>query len=119
MDDPFRKADEILEEVKDKEITYSIVDFRAECSSEKYALGFYLDGRVDAIVGTHTHVPTCDQMVLPRKTLYISDIGMSGIVESVLGVEKEIIIEINRLEAFSKEMVEDEYILQKYNIDEY
>lgn len=92
VDDPFRKADEILDEVKDEEFVFSVLDFHAEASSEKYAMAFYLDGRVDAVVGTHTHVPTCDQMVLPRKSLYISDIGMTGIIDSVLGVEKEIII---------------------------
>ena len=92
VDDPFRAADEILLQYKDEDIAFSIVDFHAECSSEKYALGFYLDGRVGAVVGTHTHVPTCDQMVLPQKTLYLSDIGMTGIVDSVLGVEKDIII---------------------------
>lgn len=92
VDDPFRTADEILLQYKDEDIAYTIVDFHAECSSEKYALGFYLDGRVDAVVGTHTHVPTCDQMMLPKKTLYLSDIGMTGIVDSVLGVEKDIII---------------------------
>lgn len=93
VDDPFRTADEILHQYKNDDIAFSIVDFHAECSSEKYALGFYLDGRVGAIVGTHTHVPTCDQMELPQKTLYLSDIGMTGVVDSVLGVEKEIIIE--------------------------
>lgn len=93
LDDPFRTADEILQQYKDEDIAFSIVDFHAECSSEKYALGFYLDGRVGAVLGTHTHVPTCDAMVLPQKTLYLSDIGMTGVVDSVLGVEKEIIIE--------------------------
>ena len=92
VDDPFRKADEILEEVEGEDIAFSIVDFHAEATSEKYAFGFYLDGRVGAILGTHTHVPTCDQRVLPRKSLYISDIGMTGIIDSVLGVEKDIII---------------------------
>jgi len=92
VDDPFRTADEILLQFKSEDIAYTIVDFHAECSSEKVALGFYLDGRVDAVVGTHTHVPTCDQMTLPQKTLYLSDIGMTGIVDSVLGVEKDIII---------------------------
>jgi metallophosphoesterase (TIGR00282 family) len=93
VDDPFRKADEILEEVGQEDIAFSLVDFHAEATSEKYAFGFYLDGRVGAILGTHTHVPTCDQRVLPRKSLYISDVGMTGIIDSVLGVEKEIIIE--------------------------
>lgn len=93
LDDPFRTVDQILEENKDKNVSLTLVDFHAECSSEKYALAFYLDGRVDAIVGTHTHVPTCDHMVLPNKTLFVSDVGMTGIVDSVLGVEKNIIID--------------------------
>jgi len=92
VDDPFRAADEILEKYQDQDIAFTLVDFHAEASSEKYALGFYLDGRVDAVVGTHTHVPTCDNMVLPKGTLFVSDIGMTGIVDSVLGVEKDIII---------------------------
>ena len=57
-----------------------------------HSLGFYLDGKVDAIVGTHTHVPTCDQMVLPKGTLYITDVGMCGAVDSSLGVKAEITI---------------------------
>jgi len=93
LDDPFRKVDEILEDHKDKDISYIIVDFHAEATSEKAALGFYLDGRVGAVVGTHTHVPTCDNRVLPKGTLFVSDIGMTGIIDSVLGVEKEIIID--------------------------
>lgn len=92
LDDPFRKADEILQKYEHENIVYRIIDFHAECSSEKYALAFYLDGRVDAIVGTHTHVPTCDQMALPRGTLFVSDVGMTGIIDSVLGVEKDVII---------------------------
>ncbi len=92
VDDPFRAADKILEKYKDEDISLTIVDFHAEASSEKYALAFYLDGKVDAIVGTHTHVPTCDNIALPQKTLYISDIGMTGVIDSVLGVEKDIII---------------------------
>jgi len=93
VDDPFRKADEILDIYKDEDIAYTILDFHAEATSEKAALGFYLDGRVNAVLGTHTHVPTCDQRVLPKGTLFITDIGMTGIVDSVLGVEKDIIIE--------------------------
>ena len=93
VDDPFRKADEILEIYGSEDVSYAILDFHAEATSEKTALGFYLDGRVNAVLGTHTHVPTCDQRVLPKGTLYITDIGMTGIVDSVLGVEKDIIIE--------------------------
>jgi 2',3'-cyclic-nucleotide 2'-phosphodiesterase len=91
LDDPFRKVDSILEEHKNKDISATIVDFHAEATSEKYALGFYLDGRVDAVVGSHTHVPTCDNRVLPNGTLYVTDVGMTGNIDSVLGVKKEIV----------------------------
>ena len=94
LDDPFRKADEILGKFKDTGPLITIVDMHAEATSEKMALGFYLDGRVTAIVGTHTHIPTCDARVLPKGTLYVTDIGMTGNVDSVLGVKKEIIISL-------------------------
>lgn len=89
-DDPFRKADELLNEIKAKII---FVDIHAEATSEKISLGWYLDGRVTAVVGTHTHVPTADERVLPGGTAYITDVGMSGPYDSVIGVKKEIIIE--------------------------
>lgn len=91
LNDPFTTADQILEEHKD--IKYKLIDFHAEATSEKAALAHYLDGRVDVFVGTHTHVPTCDQLVLNGGTMFISDAGMSGMVDSVLGVKKEIIID--------------------------
>lgn len=93
VSDPFKMADEILKEYESEDIEFSILDFHAEATSEKAALGFYLDGRINAVLGTHTHVPTCDQRALPNGTLFITDIGMTGVVDSVLGVEKEIIIE--------------------------
>lgn len=89
-DNAFLCADKILEEVKN--IKIKIVDFHAEATSEKRALGFYLDGRVSAFFGTHTHVQTADEQILPNKTGYITDLGMCGTVDSVLGVKKEIII---------------------------
>lgn len=92
IDDPFRKADEILESYADKKVDAIVVDFHAEATSEKHALAFYLDGRVDAIVGTHTHVPTCDTRVFPKGTIYVTDVGMCGNIDSVLGVKKEIIL---------------------------
>lgn len=70
-----------------------LVDFHAETSSEKVAMGWFLDGRVAVIVGTHTHVPTSDAQVLPQGTAYVSDLGMTGSTQGVLGVKKEIIIE--------------------------
>lgn len=81
-DNPFIKMDELLEKIT---ADYIIVDFHAEATSEKYAMAYYLDGRVDAVVGTHTHVPTADNIVLPKGTLYISDVGMTGAKYGIIG----------------------------------
>jgi 2',3'-cyclic-nucleotide 2'-phosphodiesterase len=89
-DDPFRYADRLLEQIKSKIV---LVDFHAEASSEKVAFGWYLDGRVTAVVGTHTHIPTADETVLPKGTAYITDVGMTGPYDSVIGVKKELVIE--------------------------
>ena len=89
-DDPFRKADELLSRIASKVI---LVDFHAEASSEKVAMGWYLDGRVTAVLGTHTHVPTADERVLPQGTAFQTDVGMSGPYDSVIGVEREAVIE--------------------------
>jgi 2',3'-cyclic-nucleotide 2'-phosphodiesterase len=94
LDNPFSKIDEILEETKDQKFAAKIVDFHAEATSEKYSLGFYLDGRIDALIGTHTHVPTCDNYVLPKGTLYVSDVGMCGSIDSSLGVKADITIKM-------------------------
>jgi len=94
LDNPFFKVDEILEKTKDEDINFKIVDFHAEATSEKYSMGFYLDGRVDAVIGTHTHVPTCDNMVLPKGTLYVTDVGMCGAIDSSLGVKADITIKM-------------------------
>lgn len=91
LEDPFRTVDKILEDTKSDNIVLRIIDFHAEATSEKYAFAFYFDGRVDIIVGTHTHVPTCDHRILPKGTAYVTDIGMTGNVDSVLGVKTEII----------------------------
>jgi 2',3'-cyclic-nucleotide 2'-phosphodiesterase len=88
-DDPFRAADQLLKEIKAQVV---IVDFHAEATSEKIALGWHLDGRVTAVIGTHTHVPTADERVLPGGTAYITDVGMTGPYDSVIGVKKEIVI---------------------------
>lgn len=85
-DDPFRSADALLAKIKAKVV---VVDFHAEATSEKIAMGWYLDGRVTAVLGTHTHVPTADDRVLPGGTAYQTDVGMSGPYDSVIGVEKE------------------------------
>jgi len=88
IDDPFRAADAAVEELR-KETPCLIVDFHAEATSEKVALGYYLDGRVSAVVGTHTHVPTADGRVLPGGTAYVTDLGMAGSRNSVIGIRKE------------------------------
>lgn len=89
-EDPFRVADELLKNVKAKVV---IVDMHAEATSEKASLGWYLDGRVTAVIGTHTHVPTADERLLPKGTAYITDVGMTGPFDGVIGVKKELIIE--------------------------
>ena len=83
-DNPFTAADRNLER---GEAELTLVDFHAEATSEKLAMGYYLDGRVTAVWGTHTHVPTADERVYPKGTGYITDLGMTGPVESVLGIE--------------------------------
>jgi metallophosphoesterase (TIGR00282 family) len=88
-DDPFRKADELLTKISAKVI---LLDFHGEASSEKAALGWYLDGRVTAVLGTHTHVPTADERILHHGTAYQTDVGMSGPFDSVIGVEKELVL---------------------------
>jgi 2',3'-cyclic-nucleotide 2'-phosphodiesterase len=88
-DDPFRKIDEILQSITAKVI---FVDFHAEATSEKVAMGWHLDGRVTAIVGTHTHIPTADERVLPGGTAYQTDVGMSGPYDSVIGVETDLVL---------------------------
>jgi metallophosphoesterase (TIGR00282 family) len=91
-DCPFRKADEILGAL-DPAVKVKFVDFHAEVTSEKIALGRYLDGRVSAVVGTHTHVPTADTRVLAGGTAYQTDCGMTGPYDSVIGVETDVILQ--------------------------
>ena len=90
-DCPFRKADAILASLAPS-IKVKFIDFHAEVTSEKIAMGWYLDGRVSAVVGTHTHVPTADTRVLPGGTAYQTDCGMTGPYQSVIGVETDIIL---------------------------
>lgn len=90
--DPFETAEKIVEEIK-KETKLVIVDFHAEATAEKKAFGYFFDGKVSAVFGTHTHVQTSDAQILSGGTGYITDLGMTGPEESVLGVKKEIIIE--------------------------
>jgi hypothetical protein len=89
-DDPFRTVDALLKKTKAKVI---FLDMHAEVTSEKMAMGWYLDGRVTAVVGTHTHVPTADERVLPGGTAFCTDVGMTGPYDSVIGVEKELVLQ--------------------------
>lgn len=88
FDSPFHEIDKILAEYENK-TPYKIIDWHAEATSEKVVMGHYLDGRVSAVFGTHTHVPTADAKILPHGTAYISDIGMVGPLNSIIGVEVE------------------------------
>ncbi|HEY1984889.1 MAG TPA: TIGR00282 family metallophosphoesterase [Terracidiphilus sp.] len=87
--DPFHAVSDILKGIQAKVI---VVDFHAEATSEKVAMGWHLDGRVTAVLGTHTHIPTADERVLPGGTAYQTDVGMSGPYDSVIGVEKELVL---------------------------
>ncbi len=87
IDDPFRAADAILKEHPG--IKISLCDMHAEATSEKTAMGWYLDGRVSAVVGTHTHIPTADARVLPGGTAYVTDVGMVGPRDSCIGMDKD------------------------------
>jgi hypothetical protein len=91
IDDPFRKADDILNALEPS-VTVRLVDFHAEATSEKMAMGFYLDGRVSAMLGTHTHIPTADTRILPKGTAYQTDVGMTGPYDSIIGVEKDMVL---------------------------
>jgi metallophosphoesterase (TIGR00282 family) len=88
IDCPFRKADELLERIRAR-TPVVIVDFHAEATSEKQALGWHLDGRVSAVIGTHTHVPTADEKILPGGTAYLTDVGMVGGYHSVIGIRPD------------------------------
>src|SRR5262249_51636107 len=92
IDCPFRESDRLLG-LLPPEIKVRFVDFHAELTSEKCAMGWYLDGRVSAVVGTHTHVPTADTRILPGGTGYQSDAGMTGPYHSVIGVDKDLVLQ--------------------------
>lgn len=94
-DNPFLAADLLIQRAKDDGAKVIVVDFHAEATSEKRAMGFYLDGKVSVVFGTHTHVQTADEQILPQGTGYITDLGMTGCINSVLGVKTDIIV--NRL----------------------
>ncbi|MCX7779192.1 MAG: TIGR00282 family metallophosphoesterase [Patescibacteria group bacterium] len=107
-DCPFRKADEILARFSNKNLNAIIVDFHAEATSEKVALGHYLDGRASAVLGTHTHIGTIDAQILSSGTAFLSDIGMVGAKNSVIGVEKK-----NVLTAFLSQIPQNFEIPEK------
>jgi len=91
IDDPFRKADDLLASL-DPAVKVRLVDFHAEITSEKMAMGWYLDGRVSAVIGSHTHIPTADTRILPGGAAYQTDAGMTGPYDSVIGIEKDVIL---------------------------
>lgn len=91
LDDPFLKAEELVAEAK-KRTPIIFVDFHGEATSEKQAMGWFLDGEVSAVVGTHTHVQTADNRILPKGTAFLSDVGMTGPYDGILGMEKEAVI---------------------------
>jgi len=91
LDDPFRAADAILAAHPDVKVVFC--DMHAEATSEKTAMGWYLDGRVSAVVGTHTHIPTADDRVLPGGTAYVTDVGMVGPRDGCIGMDKDIVIQ--------------------------
>ncbi|NOX20565.1 MAG: TIGR00282 family metallophosphoesterase [Nitrospirae bacterium] len=92
MDCPFRTVKEEIQRIKEK-TNVIIIDFHAEATSEKQAMGYFLDGKVSAVLGTHTHVQTADEQILPEGTAYITDVGMTGPWFSIIGVKKETIID--------------------------
>jgi len=89
LDSPFVAADRLLAQLDRNKVKVAFVDFHAEASSEKQAMGFYLDGRVSAVIGTHTHVPTADERILPGGTALLTDVGMTGPYESVIGMRAD------------------------------
>ncbi len=95
LDNPFNAIDKVLSEIDTPNI---IVDFHAEATAEKKAMAYYLDGRVTALLGTHTHVQTADEIILPQKTAYITDVGMTGAEHSVLGVDTALAIEKQKMQ---------------------
>ena len=91
LDDPFRRVDELLDTL-DPNVRVRLVDMHAEATSEKYAMGWHLDGRVSAVVGTHTHVQTADERILAGGTAYLTDLGMTGSYAGVIGMNREDVI---------------------------
>ena len=92
LESPFRESERLLGEL-DEDVRVILVDFHAEATSEKVALGWHLDGKVSAVIGTHTHIQTADERLLPGGTAYITDAGMTGPADSVIGIKREIALE--------------------------
>ena len=92
LDCPFRVAEKEVERLR-KETNIILVDFHAEATSEKMAMGWFLDGKVSAVLGTHTHVQTADERILDEGTAYITDVGMTGPLDSVIGIRKQVALE--------------------------
>lgn len=101
LDHPFRVIDQILRDTAHENLAGIFIDFHAETTSEKYAFGLHLDGRVSAVIGSHTHVPTADAHILENGTAYMTDAGMVGAYDSVIGVKKDIVLNkfINQMPA--------------------
>lgn len=97
IDDPFRAADRLLAEAR-QATRVILIDFHAEASSEKQAFAWYVDGRASAVIGTHTHVQTADERILPGGTAYLTDVGMTGPIDSVIGMDRDVVI--NRFTTF-------------------
>ncbi|HLQ40459.1 MAG TPA: TIGR00282 family metallophosphoesterase [Tetragenococcus sp.] len=91
IDDPFKKAEELVARAHQR-TPYIFVDFHAETTSEKEAMGWFLDGKVSAVIGTHTHVQTNDNRILPQGTAYLTDVGMTGPYDAILGMKKEAVV---------------------------
>lgn len=91
VDDPFRVIDPILETVH-KRTPVVVIDFHAEATSEKQAFGWHVDGRASAVIGTHTHIQTADERILPQGTAFLADVGMTGPIDSVIGMKRDIVV---------------------------
>ena len=105
LDCPFKTADSILTYLKHK-TNIVLVDFHAETTAEKLAFGYYLDGKVSCVVGTHTHVPTADERIMPQGTAYVTDLGMNGAMHSIIGFQKDAIIQKFKSQMPTRFMVE-------------
>lgn len=93
IDNPFSHIDKAVDTLQGENCNIILVDFHAEATAEKRAMGFYLDGKITALIGTHTHVPTADEQILEHGTAYITDVGMTGPMDSCIGVKKELAIQ--------------------------